>query len=311
MIVLEINNQTYRVYAAWHEITVKKAREVYSIAIDLPDELDVIYKETSRPEPDNDQIRIYTEQLANKFDELHAYWFKCIEALSDIPLEVLKQTNINDVEVLYKRFVEPFIFGMLYFPINGVDDMSSFTLMGESYFCPESENIMGMDRPFANEVAAVYCDASDVDANCRKQGNKYGMAELITAIVYREKDQPYSDKEALKVADRYKDILTVDIFHSALLQLSKTNSTLQKLFPNLYQKSNGKSASASEKSGLNDFGWLNSIMTVAEMGVLNQADNTPLESVRQTNLYNFMTVLSNLRAGSDFQRIFSEQNKKK
>lgn len=311
MIVLEINNQTYRVYAAWHEITVKKAREVYSIAIKLPDELDVIYKETSRPEPDNDQIRIYTEQLTNKLDELHAYWFKCIEALSDIPLEVLKQTNINDVEVLYKRFIEPFIFGMLYFPVNGVDDMSSFTLMGETYYCPESENIMGTDRPFANEVAAVYCDASDVDANCRKQGNKYGMAELITAIIYREKGEAYNDREALRVADRYKDILTVDIFHAALLQLSKTNSTLQKLFPNLYQKGNRKSSSAAEQSGLNDFGWLNSIMTVAEMGVLNQKEKTPLESVRQTNLYNFMTVLSNLRAGSDFQRIFSEQNKKK
>ena len=311
MIVLDINSQEYRVYAAWHEITVKKAREVYAIARTLPDELDIIYKETSRPEPDHDQIRLYTDQLKDKQDELHTYWFNCIASLSDIPLEVLKQTNIDDVEVLYKRFVEPFIFGMLYFPVNGVEDMASFSLMGETYFAPESENVMGTERPFANEVAAVYCDASDVDANCRKQGNKYGMAELITSIVYREKNQQHNDREALGVAKRYQDILTVDIYHSALLQLSKTNSTLQKLFPNLYQKGNSKSHSASEQSGLNDFGWLNSIMTVAEMGVLNQSDKTPLESVRQTNLYNFMTVLSNLRAGSDFQRIFSEQNKKK
>ena len=311
MIVLEINNQTYRVYAAWHEITVKKAREVYSIAATLPEELDIIYKETSLENPDKDQIRIYTEQLNAKLDELHSYWFKCIEVLSDIPLKVLKQTNINDVGVLYKRFIEPFIFGMLYYPVNGVEDFDSFTLMGETYYKPKAESVMGMDRPFANEVASVFCDASDVDTNCRKQGNKYLMAELITAIVYREKDVTYSDKEALKVADRYKDILTVDKFHSALLQLSKVNSALKQLFPNLYQKGNSNSRGASEQSGLSDFGWLNSIMTVAEMGILNQSNLTPLDSVKSANLYDFMTVLSNIRAGSDFQRIFREQNSKK
>jgi len=310
MIVLDINSQEYRIYEHWNEITVRRAREIYATAITLPDELDIIYKEVSKEEPDHDQIKLYTSELSKKEEQLHNFYFKCIEVCSDIPLEIIKQTYILDVEVLFKKLIEPFIFGVLYFP-NQIEDIKEFTLMGEKYVYPETKNVMGVERPFANEIAAVFCDASDVDSNGRKNKNKYGMAELITAIVYCEVGEKYSDKQALEVAERYKDILTVDVFHSAILQLSRVNSTLKQLFPNLYQKGDAKQSQASDKSGLSDFGWLNSIMTVAEMGVLNQQGMTPLESVRHTNIYDFMTVLSNLRASSDFQRIFREQNQKK
>jgi len=83
------------------------------------------------------------------------------------------------------------------------------------------------------------------------------------------------------------------------------------LFPNLYKKGDAKSSRASNTSGLSDFGWYNSIMTIAQMGVLNQQGLTPLESVKQSNLYDFMTVLSNMRANNDFQKVYDEQNRSK
>jgi len=169
---------------------------------------------------------------------------------------------------------------------------------------------MGFVRPFCDENAEVFCDASDVDNNSRESDEgKYKFAELLTAIIYRKKGTEYSNEAALETSENFGDTLTCDVYHSALNKLSEVNMALETLFPNLYQKGNGKVKVASKKSGLSDFGWLNSIVVVAEKGILNKQGLTPLDSVKHTNLYDVMTILSNMRANTDFERVYKENNK--
>ena len=311
MIVVGINNNEYRLFESWNEITIKKAKDIYGVALTMPEELFLIYKEQSKADTDTDQIRLFTEQLDSKIEVLTEFYQDAIVVCSDIPKEIIKQTEFADMVALYNKLVFPFIFGTLFYPIEAIEDIKEFTLMGETYYCPLEQEVQGMTRPFYEEMAAVFCDASDIDNNSKKNNVKYDMAEMIIAIVYRKNGQRYAEKEAFKIAEYMKDVVTCDIYNSAILQLSKTNGALKQLFPNLYQKGDSKSNSASQSSGLADFGWLNSILTVAEMGILNQTGLTPLDSVRNTDLYDFMTVLSNMRASSDFKRILQEQNNKK
>lgn len=313
MVVLGINNEDYRVVDSWSEITVKKARELTKIANTAPEELLTLYKEQSKgKEVDEDQIKLLEKELATKQDELHTFYCNILECLGDVPTDIIEQTNKEDLKMCYQLYLFPFVFGALHYPINQeYSNVESFTTMGETYYASKEREIMNFVRPLCDEETGVFCDASDLDSNGRKmEGGRYEFAELITAIIYRKEEEKYTEKQSMEVANYYQDILTCDVYHGAMYHLSKTNEALKTLFPNLYQGGDVKSSSASTESGLADFGWLNSIMTVAEMGILTKEGLTPLESVRQTNLYDFMTILSKLRATSDFQRIYSEKQKK-
>jgi len=309
MIIVTINEVEYKVLDSWKEITISKAEELYNVSLNMPEPLESIYAEKSKSEPDIDQIRLFKEALSKQLDEVHQFYEDSICVLSDIPKEVLTNTYKVDVKELYERLIFPFVFGVLFYPITEIEDIDEFTIMGETYHKPSEKIVMGMNRPFNNEYAAVFCDASDVDSSSKKNKAKYSMAELIIAIVYRRKNDVYTEKEAIDTSEQFKGLITCDIYNSAIYQLSKTNNTLKQLFPNLYQKGDAKVSSASDSSGLSDFGWFSSIKSVATMGILTQSNLTPLESVRQTNLYDFMTVLSSMRADSDFQRIYKENNK--
>lgn len=310
MIIVTINKVDYKVLDSWKEITISKAEELYNVSLNMPEYLELIYSEKAKSEPDEDQIKLFKEELSNCADEVHSFYEDAIAVLSDIPKEVLTKTYKIDVKEMYERLIFPFVFGVLFYPITEIEDIDEFTLMGETYYKPKEKVVMGISRPFNDEHAAVFCDASDVDSNCKKNKAKYSMAELIIAIIYRKKNDIYTDKEAIETSEQFKNLVTCDIYNSAIYQLSKTNNTLKQLFPNLYQKGDAKVSSASDSSGLSDFGWFSSIKSVATMGILNQSTLTPLESVRQTNLYDFMTVLSSMKADNDFQRIYKENNKK-
>lgn len=309
MIVVTINKVDYKIYSQWNEITLTKAEEAYNLALTMPEELNEIYAENARPEPDENQIGLFREALKDKKIEEHNFYKKAIAVLSDIPNDVLNQTHAGDLRVMYNRLIFPFIFGVLFYPLDEIEDIEEFEVMGVTYRRPDEKIIMGTNRPFHDEHAAVFCDASDVDSSCKKNNAKYSMAELIIAIIYRKKGEIYTEKEAIEIADNFKDIVTCDIYNSAIYQLSKVNNTLKTLFPNLYQKGDARVNSASQSSGMSDFGWFSSIRSVSELKILDQSGLTPLESVRQTNLYDFMTVLSSMRAENDFQRIYKENNK--
>lgn len=312
MVILNINNVEYKVFESWGEITVKKSREFSVVANKIPDELAFIYKEQAKgKEADKDQITLYTKKLESIEKKLDAFYIDVLIQLSDIPKDIIKKTYIEDLRGLYEAYLFPFVFGILHFPLEKTKILNKFTIMGETYYAPKSKKIMGTVRPFFDQDASVFCDASDADSSARSGGNKYQYAELITAIVFRKKGEKYVDKSSIEISELYENILTCDIYHAALAHLSKVNTTLQLLFPNLYQKGDAKISSASKASGLADFGWFNSISTVAVMGLFNQSSKTNLDSARTANLYDLMTVLSNIRANSDFERIFREQTKPK
>lgn len=312
MIVLGINNTDYRVYESWSEITIPKAREIYKVALSIPECLDEVYKERAKGEGvDEDQLNLLLDELDNNTEALDSFYVKALRVLSDIPNKIIKQINKDDLKACYEAYLMPLIFGCLYYPLEKINDIEVVETMGEKYFAPESKEVMNIVRPLYNETVGVFCDASDVDNSSKKNKQKYDFAELIISIIYRAKEEIYSEKQSIERAKIFTH-LTCDVYHSAIYQLSKTNSVLKQLFPNLFEKGDPKSSRAYKSSGLDDFGWMNSIMTIAQMGVLNQEGLTPLESVRQTNLYDFMTVLSNLRADNKFKRIYQEnQNRKK
>lgn len=316
MVILKIDNNTYRAFESWSEITVKKARELFKLANTAPENLLSIYIEEAKgKEADLKQINLWYEELEADRKELDKFFRKVFACLTNVPKGVVKKTNKNDIQTIYSHFLMPFVFGVLHFPIKETKSLKKFNWCGIDYHSPEFKKIMGTKRYFHKETADVFCDASDLDSQGRKHSEygKYTHAEHIIAILFREKGQDYLESESLRVADEYfRDTITCDIFHAALQHLANVNETLETLFPNMYQSS-GDMAShhASNASGLNSFGWLTSIMTIAKMQLLNKPDMTPLQSVQKTLLYDFMTVLSNTRADNDFRKIYSDTVNKK
>lgn len=315
MVVLEINKETFQMFEDWNEVTVDKARGLFKLANQAPEELLYIYNEqTKGDDADEDQINIRVTALLDRTEELHTFFRSVLVFMSDVSKDVADKVVSEDIVNIYNAYLFKFVFGVLHFPLNKMEELESFELMGVTYKAPTSKKVMGLVRPFHSEKAGVFCDASDVDKNSRAgEFGRYGMAELVTAILFREDGADYTEVEAMKVADEcFDNILTCDIYHAALKHLSATNVVLKQLFPNIYQSTGDMiSRQASESSGLADFGWMNSIMSIAEMGVLNDSRMTPLESVRQAPLYDFMTVLSNMRANNDFQSIYRENIQKK
>jgi len=311
MIILTINGEDYNLFESWSEITLDKGRELFVAASKAPEHLLGIYKEQAKGDgADNDQIRIKEKALKQK--DLDKFYCSILEVLSNIPNKIIKGINKGDLKICYDRLLFQFVFGVLYFPVDGVIEMDSFTFCGTTYLAPKSKEILGTERPFYQENVAAYCDASDLDSQGRQsEHGKYHFAELIVAILFREYANIYTkEEEAIETAESFKGVLTCDVFHSALYHLSKANNILKTFFPNLYQSSgDAKSKQASTESGLKDFGWFNSILNIAEMGILNKTGLTPLQSVREAELYEFMTVLSNMRANSDYQKIYREKNK--
>lgn len=311
MVSLNINNVDYELFESWSEVTLKKARELAVVLKSIPEELAFIYNEQSKgDDADKDQITIYTKKLESITDQTDKFFIDVIELMSDIPKQVLLDSYIVDIRGLYHVYLTDFVFGALHYPLEKVKHISSFKSMGVTYYAPKSKKVMNVIRPFHLEDAAVFCDASDIDSNSRNQGTRYDYAELIIAIVFRKKGEEYTEKESLDRADVFMDILTCDIYHAAISHLSAVNSALKLLFPNLYERGDAKASMASSESGLADFGWFNSILTVSELGHFNKHGLTNLDAARTANLYDMMTVLSNIRANSDFQRIFREKHKK-
>ena len=314
MVILEINNTTYKAIESWNELTLQKARDLHKLSISAPEELLYILKEQAKgKDADEDQIALRVKELGSKEGELDEFFKSVFLALTDVPKDLIKDIAIEDIRLIYAQFLFKFVFGVLHYPLEDDTILTSFDYAGTTYFAPESKTIMGVERPFYNEDTSVFCDASDLDSNGRKsEYGKYQMAELIVAIIFRERGVRYDESKAMDVADLYfNEDLTCDIFHAALRHLSLVNETLKKLFPNLYEGSGDiHSANAAAASGLADYGWFNSIVSIAKMQLLKQDGETNLSSVQKTNLYDFMTVLSNNRADNDFREIYRESIKK-
>lgn len=312
MVVLGIDKVEYKVYESWSEITVKDARKLSDIANTIPDELAFIYSEQAKGEDaDEDQILIYSKKLIDIEKDLNKFYSKVLFRLSDIPKGVINKINTKDLVGFYNIYLMPFVFGVLHFPLEKTIKLKKFTVMGETYHAPISKKIMGTVRPFYKEDVAVFCDASDADQSSRREGNKFNHAELIVATIFRKQGEKHTEDGVIERAEYFKDILTCDVYYAAISHLNSVDVVLKKLFPNMYEKGDSKAKMASEESGLSDFGWYNSLISIAEMGVLNHPNKIPLDSVRQSDTYEVMTVLSNLRATNDFQRIFRDKINKK
>lgn len=317
MIVLTINNKDYRIFESWKEITLPKAKEIYKVALTIPEELNEAYRQKAKGKDcDNDQVEKFLKELEAKEEELHKFYCNTLRVLcfSDannpkLTNKVIHQINKDDLVACYDKLLMPLIFGSLYYPLEDIEDIESFTTMGEEYFRPESKEVMNIERPLYYDGAGVFCDASDIDNNSKKNKVKFDYAELIISIIYRKKDEVYNDKVSLERAKVFSH-LTCDVYHSAIHQLSKTNIVLKELFPNLFEKGNNKNSKHYKASGLDDFGWFNSLKTVAQMGIFNQEGLTALDSVRKTDLYDLMTVLSNLKAETKFNMLLQENVKK-
>ena len=118
MVILKIDNTTYKVIEEWSELTVKKARHLFELSSSAPEALLYIYKEQAKGDnADKDQIALRLKELDSKQDELDIFFKKVLLMLSDVPKKVIKKTAIADVRVAYYEFLMKFVFG----PIIGID----------------------------------------------------------------------------------------------------------------------------------------------------------------------------------------------
>jgi len=292
MYVIEIDNKTFYICEKWSDVFISQGRNLVSLCKEIPKTLKNKYDALVN---DKKYKEVY---IPLKFAK------EVLLCLSNIDKNLINNIRPEDIRYCYKNILELFVLETIYQPTN-INRIEKFILFGKEYFLPARKIINNIERPFNYEFASKFCDASDL---LLEDKQIYSNANLLIAIVYSEKDKEYKDTNSLELAEKWGDTLTCDIYYSAVAEIRETNNVLNKFFPNLFTNVGVTSKIANEESGLNSFGWLNSMLTVAEKGVFNQNDKTPLDSVRNTNLYDFMTIISQMRATADCERIYQEKS---
>ena len=78
----------------------------------------------------------------------------------------------------------------------------------------------------------------------------------------------------------------------------------------LYKRSSAIEISAGVERLTEGFGWYLTLKQIAEAGIFNRPDLTPLESAEQANLYEAFTYLASVAAQNEYQERLQEQYRK-
>jgi len=81
-------------------------------------------------------------------------------------------------------------------------------------------------------------------------------------------------------------------------------------FPNLSSSGGDGKAIRAAKGTISGYGWLNSLYDIAKAGIFTLPNQSPLNSVLLTNLYEVLTYLSWKNAVTQYEKIYNDLNKK-
>ena len=170
MIKVKINKTRYKVFTQWNELP-----EANLTALVVPELLIKFYKAKA------EERQKHLKMLAS--EDLTGFYIEALQMFSNIPIEVLRQSDIQDLMLIYDNTIEPLI-----------ADIANYNFVSH---IPErvkvkSEFINEIEIPSYEISARAFCEATDIFNAGR---NDLRMLRFIPHI-YRAKQ--YDEKAILK-----------------------------------------------------------------------------------------------------------------
>ena len=139
-------------------------------------------------------------------------------------------------------------------------------------------------------------------------GNWFAMPKVMCVLV-RKKGEQYHER----LLKREKDFLEwnmLDVWRVCFF-FAETNREIANKFVNLYKQPSFDEVKAGVGVLTERFGWYLTIKQLAESGIFNRPDLTPLHSAEQANLWEAFTYLSSVAEENAYQNRYSEVLSKK
>jgi hypothetical protein len=86
----------------------------------------------------------------------------------------------------------------------------------------------------------------------------------------------------------------------------EANREIRNKFSNLYKRAEFDAIKAGIEQLNEGFGWYLTIKQIAESGIFNRPDATPMRSAELANLYEAYTYLSSVAAENDYQKRYQD-----
>lgn len=147
------------------------------------------------------------EQITDKQlkEDFPAYYRKVITCLSNIPVNLLTDEQVDD---LYEWYFKPFVISLIYHKpvIHFMGQVTIYEPLLMKWFrigltrfrLPETVKIMDQDIPLANEPIITYTEASDIFKGMKISSGDIKRLALFMAIYCRRKGERYNEKKALE-----------------------------------------------------------------------------------------------------------------
>ena len=208
MLNFEAGEKTHKVAENWGEIKLSQAIAIMEVVKEFPEALRELYTLAGIEE----QKERFNEIEAS-FDDEHIYkiipelYGRIITIISDVSDDDINLWPPNFRVLFYRQYVFNFVYGLVEMPDFKAEGLIDFEFKGETYFLPESRNIMGNVQPFANVSALEFAEVADMEIHSRKLENgKYEAAANIVAILCRPIGEDYDEQKALERAETFFDL---------------------------------------------------------------------------------------------------------
>lgn len=239
MYLVDVNQVTYRLKEAWHEITINQSIEIMKVINKMPERLreyyDLILKKQTKEvkakiEKWNDSVTV--EERKKTFP---AFYGRMLFKLSSVPQKVVDRidwqgrTNIYHFKIGEGISCESVVIGLLSFPFDyKVQGIKSFKLNGETLLLPSTKTVLGKDKPMADEQAIVFTESADLEIFSEKLASGiYEYATNIVSILCRPKGEEYDEDKSLKRAEKMGK-LSMDIFWEVFFCIIKRSILLNR-----------------------------------------------------------------------------------
>jgi hypothetical protein len=267
----------YSFFNTWEDISIKRASNI--VKLPIPALLKKIYDHLDKKEFEELKRVVGYENCVN-------YYKKVMFELTDIPKELIDVAP--DVNVI--NFCNEYTVSLLY-------QLSRFSPI-EFKECkkwgkleiPKGKKILSETRPFNDVSANLFCELSDM-------GSDIKTAHVFCALMLSKSSK--NIEEITKNAEVIED-MSMDVYWNCLLAFAETHLHIRKIYPDLFK---GK-AEKKRKS----MGWRGVLLNVAEKKIFDKQGMNSIESVEESNMWDFLEVVNKEKILNDEM---AEKSKKK
>lgn len=246
MIGLDIRNKKYQACSGWKDLTLEKFIELSEIKI--PEKLEQLWVASAELNTDDKKALKVAQK---KYEAVSAgitqgdlikffpaYYGRVFEVLTDIPKAIISQISPDLRTTFFDDYMRGFVLSLIYSqPViskNGAielfqpEEITEFELDGKIYYFPKSLKLYDEIIPMADEEVISFAEAADIDLairDLRSEGIK--RFPMFMGIYCREKDEKYSEADALRRAEIFKkcDMSVIWSLFFYTVQLTHTSRT--------------------------------------------------------------------------------------